>query len=234
MNYGELKTEVAEWLNREDLTDRIPFFIRLAETEIYRDLRCRENEFTVTYDTSSAVDAHTDLPQNFKQIKRVTWNDAPLAHISDIDIAGRLSEQLDTLVLYFALIERKLVLSGPVDNDPGEWAEGSELTITYYGVESLDSMPVWQTPTNPVDEPPVEAVEAPITQTDTNTTRLLQTAPDLYLKAALYFGYEYLQDPTSAGRWGKLFHASLASLKREHKRADFSGSTTTVNSAYGD
>jgi len=234
MNYGELKTEVGDWLNRSDLTTEIPRFIRLAETEIYRDLRTRDNEFTVTYDTNSTAGEHLLLPQNFRQVRRITWGGEVLKHISDTDIGVRLDTQVDTRLKYFTLIERQLVLSAAIDNDPAEWDEGSELSITYYGTESLDSLPIWQTPTNPVDSPVAEETVSALTQTDTNTTRLLQVAPDLYINGAMYNAYEYLQETKMADRWGQRFHAALASLKREHKRADFSGSTTTVNSAYGD
>lgn len=37
-NYGELKTAVANWLHRSDLTDRIPEFIALAESRIQADI----------------------------------------------------------------------------------------------------------------------------------------------------------------------------------------------------
>jgi len=50
--YGELKTAVADWLDREDLVAQIPDFIRLTEAEIYRDLRCQDNEFKVTYNNA--------------------------------------------------------------------------------------------------------------------------------------------------------------------------------------
>lgn len=39
--YAELQTAVASWLNRSDLTDRIPDFITLAESGLNRRLRLR-------------------------------------------------------------------------------------------------------------------------------------------------------------------------------------------------
>ena len=35
-DYGELKSAVSDWINRDDLTTRVPDFIRLAEAEIFR------------------------------------------------------------------------------------------------------------------------------------------------------------------------------------------------------
>ena len=48
-NYGELKTSVANWLDRDDLTERIPEFIALCESMIIRSLRIRGME---TMDTT--------------------------------------------------------------------------------------------------------------------------------------------------------------------------------------
>jgi hypothetical protein len=235
MNYGQLKTQVADWMDRTDIDTQIPEFIKLTEVDIYRDLRCRENEFSVTYTTATPAGEHLLLPQNFREVKRITWNDEqPLEHISDLDMADRLANPIDTRLKTFVIIDRQLVLGAAPDNDPANWPDDSELTITYYGTESLDSLPIWQVPVNPVEDPVSEATESPLTQTDTNTTRLLQVAPDLYLHGAMSYAYEFLKEPDYADRWRQKFNGALSALKREHKRADFSGSTTKVQSAYGD
>ena len=44
MNYAELQTTIADFLNRSDLTDQIPIFIELAEARIRRDLRDRRQQ----------------------------------------------------------------------------------------------------------------------------------------------------------------------------------------------
>src|SRR5262249_19196406 len=40
--YSELQTAIGNWLNRTDLTDRIPEFIALAEAQMNRRLRVRQ------------------------------------------------------------------------------------------------------------------------------------------------------------------------------------------------
>jgi len=47
-NYGELKTAIADFLNRDDLTSVIPTFVALAESQIARDLRHWRQESRVT------------------------------------------------------------------------------------------------------------------------------------------------------------------------------------------
>jgi len=46
--FAELKTAAANWLDRSDLTDRIPEFIALAEARFNRILRIRAMETVST------------------------------------------------------------------------------------------------------------------------------------------------------------------------------------------
>lgn len=50
--YAELKSSIADWLNRDDLTSVIPSFIALAEAEVSRDMRhwLQEKRITATCD----------------------------------------------------------------------------------------------------------------------------------------------------------------------------------------
>ena len=41
-SYSDLKTQVANYLARQDLTDSIPTFIEMAEIRLNRDLRLRQ------------------------------------------------------------------------------------------------------------------------------------------------------------------------------------------------
>ncbi len=49
--YAELKTGIANWLDRTDLTDKIPDFIALAESRHRRDFKIRRMETRVTANT---------------------------------------------------------------------------------------------------------------------------------------------------------------------------------------
>lgn len=67
-NYGELKTAVANWLKRDDLTSRIPEFIAGAEDRIAIDLRIRAMETTADLTVSSQTVA---LPTGFLAQRRL-------------------------------------------------------------------------------------------------------------------------------------------------------------------
>ena len=56
--YSELKTSIADYLNRSDLTSIIPTFISLAEAQINRDVRTwqMENRARTSKETQSQKD----------------------------------------------------------------------------------------------------------------------------------------------------------------------------------
>ncbi len=66
-NYANLKTAIANFLARDDLTSEIDDFIDLTEADFNRRLRVRNME---TVDTSFTVDSETEaLPTGFLQIR---------------------------------------------------------------------------------------------------------------------------------------------------------------------
>ena len=66
--YSELKTAIANWLNRDDLTTVIPDFISLAEARIARDLRHWKQEKRVTTDVD---ERYENLPNDFIEIRQI-------------------------------------------------------------------------------------------------------------------------------------------------------------------
>lgn len=68
-NYSELQTAVAGWLNRSDLSARIPEFIANAEAEFNRTLRLPD--MIVVNSSFFATSRYTPLPADFLQIERL-------------------------------------------------------------------------------------------------------------------------------------------------------------------
>jgi hypothetical protein len=66
--YSELKSAIANWLNRDDLTAVIPDFISLAEARIARDVRHWKQEKRVTADMD---ERYENLPNDWLEIKQV-------------------------------------------------------------------------------------------------------------------------------------------------------------------
>ena len=90
---SELHTAVANWLNRSDLTSRIPEFISLAEASFNRNLRTREQ---LTRSTTTATAQYIGLPADFVEMSNIelTSTDPPkrLIYISE-DRSDDIREQ---------------------------------------------------------------------------------------------------------------------------------------------
>ena len=73
-DYGELKTAVANWLNRLDSTtaDRIVEFIALAEATLNRREEIRDERFNNNFILNTAIVA---LPDDFREPLSMSYND---------------------------------------------------------------------------------------------------------------------------------------------------------------
>jgi len=74
--YTELKDAIADWLDRSDLTSRIPDFIALAEARITRELRIRPMEVRSTMVTT-ADQQYFQLPGGYIQMRNIQLNTNP-------------------------------------------------------------------------------------------------------------------------------------------------------------
>ncbi len=90
-NYTEIKSAVAEWLDRTDLTSNIPDFISLAEARINRDLRIRAME-TRSKATTTTSDRYIKLPTAYLQMRNIQLNTDPVTPLEFISL-----EMLDRL-----------------------------------------------------------------------------------------------------------------------------------------
>lgn len=68
--YATLKTQVATWMGRDDLTSNIGDFITLFEAWVNRRLRMRQQDTKTTLTTSSGIVA---LPTDYLSWRRLTW-----------------------------------------------------------------------------------------------------------------------------------------------------------------
>jgi len=75
--YSGLKDAIADWLDRSDLTSRIPDFITLAEARINRELRIRPMEVRSTMSTTSGQ-RYFNLPGGYVQMRNIQINNNPI------------------------------------------------------------------------------------------------------------------------------------------------------------
>lgn len=91
-NWTELKASLAEWLNRSDLTSKIPEFIALAERRFNRVIVAPERETTTT--ASLAVEA-LSLPTDFWQLRSIYLDTDPRQKLEQVTLAVLRSEYAD-------------------------------------------------------------------------------------------------------------------------------------------
>jgi hypothetical protein len=73
--YSELKTAIADWLNRDDLTSTIPNFIALAEAQMNRTIRHRK---MVTRSTATLDTPYFAVPSDWLENIRFLLNTNPV------------------------------------------------------------------------------------------------------------------------------------------------------------
>lgn len=73
--YSELKSAVADWLNRDDLTSAIPNFITMAEAQMNRQIRHRK---MVTRATATLDTPYFAVPSDWKETIRFQLNTNPV------------------------------------------------------------------------------------------------------------------------------------------------------------
>lgn len=89
--YAQLKTSVANWLNRDDLTSAIPDFIALAEAQFNRNVRHRK---MVTRLTSTVSNSYTNVPADWLQTIRFQLNTNPVTPLLFVTPEQALEESM--------------------------------------------------------------------------------------------------------------------------------------------
>ena len=79
-SYDNLKTNIADYLARNDLNDKIPMFVALAEKRLNRDLRLRQTLQQSTYTLDSGFQVPT--PSDFLEMKDIHIDANPIINLN--------------------------------------------------------------------------------------------------------------------------------------------------------
>ena len=208
--YGALKTEIAEWLERTDVTDRIPTFIELAEQRIFRDLRTPNNEVVLHIEWDYAAPIQIELPADYMEAKTVSWNGEPMQRISDREFLA-LPKQTGVPDSFARIADRiYLYPAPPYDSDAPtdpEKSPGGTFDLIYWA----DFSGLGQGAAG-----------------DADTNSVLRIAGGLYLFGALAEGCTFLMEDQRVALWEAKFTALMDKLNREARRAELSGSPMSM------
>jgi hypothetical protein len=205
MNYGDLKTDIAEWINRKNLTSRIPQFISFGEKDIYRgfrtatgnlSLRCRENLVSAQL---VPVDGVITIPSDFREIKEVTMAGRGKTPISDQFYNKLRNYGGQTQV--FAQRDQSWFQYPLSDND-------DTFDIIYYS--DFSGTLVNDEDTNPV----------------------LTAHPEVYLYAALAKAEVYIKNDSRKTTWKDELDSTIRGINADARRAELSGATMAQRTQY--
>lgn len=130
MDYTELKTNIADWLHRTDLTTKIDTFIDLFEARVNRNLRVPEMEKRAT---ATPTTEYVALPTDFLELRNIQINGTTTTLLEYAS-----PQKIDAMGLttgtsrYYSLVGNEFQLNPS--------AAGSTVEIAYWGkITPLDS-----------------------------------------------------------------------------------------------
>ena len=192
--YTELKSTIADFLNRDDLTASIPAFISLAEAQINRDVRHWKMENLSEASTSNKfLVKPSDWVENIKVgITNTGYNELELVNQQEIGRLRRLYSDVRGEPECYIMSENSYELFPTPD---GEY----DIELLYYQkVSSLSD--------------------------ENTTNWLLSDAPDVYLYGALIHSSPYLKDDARVTMFSQMYAAAVSQLNGSSSRAKYSGS----------
>lgn len=192
--YDELKTAIADFLNRDDLASAVPNFIALAEADIQRKVRHwrQEKRSTAELDTQ-----YSAIPADFLEIIRfhVTSGDTkPLELISQAELLDRKRKNLNT--------------SG---------------APSYYAL-TAGELEVYPVPDATYDVELYYFSRVPALSDSATTNWLLTYFPDVLLYGALVHSAPYLKDDGRIAVWASLYQNAIDAINTSSEKAKFGGS----------
>lgn len=192
-SYSDLKTAIAGYLARSDLTSQIPDFITLAETRLRRDLRIRQMLKTVTTATT-ASDSTVELPSDFLEARDfvVVGNPVqPLNYLSP-SLFNRNARAADAgKPLDYTILANDFQLAPIPDG-------AYTVKLLYFAAPTF------------------------LSDSNTSNA-FLANCPDLLLYGSLIEASPYLMDDARINTWGTMFDRALSALTRSDEQGQYSG-----------
>lgn len=192
--YSDLKTSVANYLARSDLTSQIPDFIQFAEIRLRRELRIRQMLLSTTLTTTGGTST-VNLPSDFLELKNIyidgdpTWTLTYLTP-STLERNGRTYEQ--NKPSYYTILSSTIKFGATPDTT-------YSVPLLYY------------------------AAPAFLSDANTSNV-FLANCPDLLLYGSLAEAEPYLMNDARLATWQAMYDRGLLGLRESDDRGEFSAS----------
>ena len=204
MTYDEIKTKVAEYLNRTDLTSQMDMFIDLTESDInkvikHQDLIKRANAVAETQ--------YTQLPSDWSRVINVELNTSDHTTLlqqstESLDLKRTSIDNVSGRPEYFAITDNAIELCPTPDTN-------YELQLTYYA-------------------------NIPELSSTNTTNVVSNKFPDVYIHGCCKHASVFLMEDERVGMFQTLFDKALEEVRLQQERASFGvGSLIPRRKKYG-
>ena len=198
-DYSSLKTSVASYLARSDLTNQIPDFIRLAEERLARDLRTRKMLVVARADTT-ASDSTVGLPTDFLEMRDMHLRTTPVQSLTyrspNAFYAGSRTTDSGKPIAY-TILAREIQFA-PVPD-------------TTYSIQMLYyAKPQYLSDTN-------------------ITNAFLANYPDALLYAALGEAEPYLMNDARLQTWAALYDRAITAINTSDQSSEYGGQPMSMS-----
>jgi hypothetical protein len=197
-SYANLQTNIADYLARQDLTDKIPMFISLAEKRLNRDLRLRQTLQQSTYSMDSGFEIPT--PQDFLEMQDLHLVANPIIPLTFQTVSQFYrrngGSNAQGVPVNYTLVADNFVLAPQPTG-------ATQASMTYYKIPKVLS------DTNPSNE-------------------YLDVCPDLLLYASLAESAPFLMDDPRLATWQALYAEGLASITKSDEQSTFPAQPLSV------
>lgn len=191
--YSDLKTTVANYLGRSDLTTQIPDFITLAELRLSRDIRTRRMLKTSTA-TMTANDSTVGLPSDFIGIRDIFIDGTPrytINYLSPSTFSRDARTATSGLPTFYTLRSNEFEFAPKPDS-------AYTLQMLYYFKPSALS-------------------------DSNTTNEFLANYPDALLYGTLLEAEPYLYNDNRTVVWANLYNQSINSINSSDEESEYAG-----------
>lgn len=191
--YSDLKTSVANYLGRSDLTSQIPDFITLAELRLSRELRIRQMLTSASL-TVTSNDSTFSIPSDFLAIRDIYLDGTPRIPVTYLSPAAfsREARATDTGEPVFYTMNGTEFELAPIP------AKAYTAKVMYY------------------------AKPAALSDQNTSNA-FLANATDALLYASLLEAEPYLMNDARLQVWGNLYNNAVANLNASDEESEYAG-----------
>jgi hypothetical protein len=191
--YSDLKTSVANYLGRSDLTSQIPDFITLAELRLSRDIRTRRMLKTATA-TMTAGDATVGLPSDFLAIRDVYLQGTPrtvVSYLSPSAFSANSRADEQGLPVFYTLRSNEFEFAPKPDS-------AYVVQMLYY-------------------------YKPAVLSNNNSSNEFLANYPDSLLYGSLLEAEPYLMNDARTTTWANLYNQSVARINTSDEESEFAG-----------